>query len=288
MRSQCLDEGTIQSYLDGELSPNLMEKTVEHLSKCDDCALALSYAQDELDVLSIALEPEISLLPVPSEKLRERIYLAVAETQSQNFIEPKTSRFGEWFSTLTSSFIFKPQFAAGFAAVAFAVLLGAFFLYSNSTKPNDKFSAGNEGKNDINVPDIHSSSLKGDVPSPTPETPNSLAGHRVPRKHVNGGNPETPKETALPGEKSYLQAIASLEKAITSQDDLNMRPTLRAEYERNLAVVDKAINETKKQVRQNPKDAGAAQLLLASYQSKIDLLNAVSNQNQLYASLRDD
>lgn len=287
MRSQCIDEGTIQSYLDGELSPNLMEKTAAHLAACDDCALALSYAQDELDVLSVALEPEMSLLPVPSERLRERINFAVAETQSQSFTEPKTSRFSEWFSTLTSAFIFKPQFAAGFAVVAFAILLGAFFIYSN--KSNDGFNAGIDGNNDVNFPNIvvPNKPLR-DKPYPTPEKPEPVAGNKATKKHVIVNGPTAPKEATLPGEKSYLQAIASLEKAIDAQEDLNMRPTLRAEYERNLAVVDKAIDETKKQVRQNPKDAGAAQLLFASYQSKIDLLNAVSNQNQLYASLRDD
>lgn len=281
MRSQCLDEGMIQSYLDGELPQNLTEKTVAHLASCDDCATVLSEAQDELEMLSVALEPELSL-PVPTESLRERINFAIAaETQRREFTEPKTSRFSSWISALTASFAFKPQYAIGFATVLFAVLLGTLFLISNKNS---------EGMNPIAGVDSEIKMPNADdyLYEPTPKqkvTDDGKKPQKVrPRRgtDIKGVDPNAP----LAEEKSYLQAIASLEKAIKEQGDLNTRPTLLSEYERSLAIINRAIAETQKDVRSNPKDKGAAQLLYASYQSKIDLLNVVSNQNQLYAALR--
>lgn len=279
MRSQCLDEGTIQSYLDGELPQNLTEKTVAHLASCDDCALALSEAQDELEMLSVALEPELSL-PVPTESLRERINLAIAaETQRHEFTEPKTSRFSGWLSTLTASFAFKPQYAIGFATVLFAVLIGTLFLISNKNSGGMNAIAGVDNR--IEMPDADAIPNAPTTEKKVIENSQSKVIHKV-RRDKKEVDPNAP----LAEEKSYLQAIASLEKAIKEQGDLNTRPTLLAEYERSLAVINRAISETQKDVRSNPKDKGAAQLLYASYQSKIDLLNVVSNQNQLYAALR--
>jgi hypothetical protein len=281
MKNQCLDEGMIQSYLDGELSPNLMEKVVTHLAACDACALALSEAQEEMTFLSNALEPEFSLLPVPSESLHEKINVAIADqTQRRNFIEPKTSRVGEWFSTLVSAFTFKPQYALGFASVLFAIMVGAVLFISN--KQNENLNALTNYKESSDIPG-EISVISKPTSSHTPkviENKSQKVRHVVKKSSTNNFN------APLAGEKSYLNAIASLEKAIVEQSDLSMRPTLLAEYQRNLAVVDKAIAETQKQARRNPKDQSAAQLLYASYKSKLDLLNAVSNQNQLYASLR--
>jgi hypothetical protein len=159
--------------------------------------------------------------------------------------------------------------------VLFAVLVGVVFFTSNQNESGINKVARFERISDIelNLPDAPKPiGIKVDNPKPKV--------HRVISK------PKVNPNAPLAGEKSYLNAIASLEKAIVEQSDLSMRPTLRVEYERNLAVVDKAISETQKQARRNPKDQSAAQLLYASYQSKLDLLNAVSNQNQLYASLR--
>ncbi len=279
-----INEGTIQSYLDGELSHAVQEKVILHLAVCDECALMLSEAQDELEMLSFALEPAL-IVTVPSESLREKINLAVS--QNQQFQVQKESRLRVFISSLTSSFVFKPQFAVGFAAVILAVLLGTLFLFAN--KQNEKTVADKDTpKIETTAPEIK--------PNPTPEPTTPEKVKNTTAKTEKGNKQKTidkksvtPKAVVpeqLEGEKSYIEAIASLEKAVIEQGDLNMRPTLRAEYEKNLAVVDKAINETKKQVRKNPKDAGAVQLLYASYQSKVDLLSAVSSQTQLSASLR--
>jgi len=85
----------------------------------------------------------------------------------------------------------------------------------------------------------------------------------------------------LPGEKSYLKAIASLDTAIKASGDNGLRPTLRAEYERNLQVVDEAIAQTRVVAQSNPNDKDAADFLFSAYQSKVDLMNTVAEQAQL-------
>jgi hypothetical protein len=65
-----------------------------------------------------------------------------------------------------------------------------------------------------------------------------------------------------------------------------MTPTLRAEYERNLAVVNQAIISSRVAARRNPQDTDAKEFLRAAYQNKVELLSAVADQAQI-ASSRD-
>ena len=96
----------------------------------------------------------------------------------------------------------------------------------------------------------------------------------------------TPKDPLLPGERSYLTAIASLTTTLETSEGGSLKPSLRAEYERNLAVVDQAIEATRRAARSDPRDEDAATFLLAAYQSKVDLLNTVADQARFSASAR--
>src|SRR6185369_10556588 len=80
----------------------------------------------------------------------------------------------------------------------------------------------------------------------------------------------------LPGERSYLQTIARLDSTIKSNQK-SMRPGLQVEYERNLAVVDRAIAATRSAAKSNPSDPDAADFMFAAYQSKVDLLNTIAD-----------
>jgi hypothetical protein len=80
----------------------------------------------------------------------------------------------------------------------------------------------------------------------------------------------------IPGERSYLQAIARLDSTIKS-NKTSMRPSLQVEYERNLAVVDRAIAATRNAAKSNPSDPDAADFMFAAYQSKVDLLNTIAD-----------
>ena len=72
-----------------------------------------------------------------------------------------------------------------------------------------------------------------------------------------------------------MRTIATLNATLKS--DRPMRPSLRVEYEHNLALLDQAIQMTRDAARKNPKDPQAAQFMFAAYQSKVDLLNQVAD-----------
>jgi hypothetical protein len=93
-------------------------------------------------------------------------------------------------------------------------------------------------------------------------------------------------EPVLEDEKTYISSIASLTSAIESQGSAGLTPTLRAEYERNLAVVNQAIISSRVAARRNPQDTDAKEFLRAAYQNKVELLSAVADQAQI-ASSRD-
>jgi hypothetical protein len=77
-----------------------------------------------------------------------------------------------------------------------------------------------------------------------------------------------------------------LSQTVENQKDSVLRPSMRVSFERDLAVVSDAIDKMKKEVRKNPRNESAKQVLYSSYQNKIDLLNSVAERNELMASLK--
>ena len=98
--------------------------------------------------------------------------------------------------------------------------------------------------------------------------------------------PKTPRPDLLPVERQYAKEIAALKTSIERQKLLTLSPTLRAEYERNVAVVDEAIASTRAAVKSNPQDRDAQEFLRSAYQDKLDLLSAVAGKSQLAAADR--
>ncbi|HEX8096771.1 MAG TPA: zf-HC2 domain-containing protein, partial [Pyrinomonadaceae bacterium] len=128
MRDGCLDEGVLQSYLDGELSLSMTEQVAGHVAACASCAEQLREAESELSVFSAALAPEMSL-GVPSEQLRVRVNAAVENLEAARYqpaAAERESRFGSWLGSLLTSFT--PQQAAGFAGLVLMIGFGILFF----------------------------------------------------------------------------------------------------------------------------------------------------------------
>jgi hypothetical protein len=102
--------------------------------------------------------------------------------------------------------------------------------------------------------------------------------------NVNSVVPEQ-QENVL-GEDTYLKTIATLAATVNNRKDEVLDPTERFAYERDLAVTENAIKQLKKEVKKNPKNEAAKQILRSSYQNKIDLLNSVADKTELMASLK--
>jgi hypothetical protein len=284
---QCLDEGTLQSYLDGELSIEQLESAASHLGSCLECAGAARELEGELTLLSNALAVEFDGA-VPTDRLRHRIDVAVAGLQlgHQNSVREPVGIAGRgWFQSLGALFALTPQRTFGYAALAvilaFGTIIGVIQLrqtQSPNTNPQEVVAAhpeatrpvvsqpnpGNGGPDVIATP-VESTSAKGAIKTRRAERRSARVSDQVAAVKL------------LPGERSYLKTIAALDSTIKSNSNRPMRPELRSEYERNLAVVDRALAATRNAAKKNPNDPDAAEFMFNAYQSKVDLLNTVAD-----------
>jgi hypothetical protein len=318
MTKRCLDEGLLQAFIDGELPRGQAGEAAAHLAACDSCAAALSAAEQESAFFATAFAPDESLV-VPSEILRSRIGAAVAQLEPA--AEPAEARregrnFGGLLASFKGLFSFTPQGATAFAGLLAVVTLSV--IYFSTQRPQPAPAGGVDAtqiaRNEpapapqpalTHAPEgtapetaepgaagqgTASAAGPGTVPAPAKLNPGAGAAgvnsgaRRAPGGGVRPRGPApAPKEEALPGEGEYRTAIASLEKTIELGGEESLRPSLRAEYERNLAVLDSAIKQTRQVAAQNPEDRDAVGFLMAAYQSKVELLSKVADQAQAAA-----
>ena len=279
--TRCLDEAKLQSYFDGELSIDMMESVTSHLASCATCAAAARELEEESAFVMSALAAEFET-NVPTERLRERIdaavlgeRLAVAQS-AQN----STGLAAFFFGLLN----FGTQRTLGYASLAVVLAFAAIFavvkLQSNSNVSNTPQSGesvavvdppSNKVGQNLNAPETRANETA--APKST-----GVADKGTVRtvKHTPSVAPKTAPVKLLPGERSYLQTIAKLDSTINSNKK-GMRPSLQVEYERNLAVVDRAIAATRSAAKSNPNDPDAADFMFAAYQSKVDLLNTIAD-----------
>ena len=303
MTKRCLDEAILQAFIDGELSAERAADAAAHLSACDACAGALALAEQESSFFAAAFAPDESV-NVPSAVLRSRIGAAVAQLESSpeaDGARPRGPRFGGFFTSLSGLFAFTPQGAAAFAGVLAVVAAGVIYF---SVQRTEQTTGGAPDSKQVAQVDRPSGPLSATTPTPgSVETPpvapttaakTSVNGpvkvkHNTRRHEARSGEarpaavPAPPKEQALPGESEYRTAIASLERTIKLGGEESLRPSLRAEYEREVALLDSAIGQTRQVAAQNPKDRDAVGFLMAAYQSKVELLTKVADQAQVTA-----
>ncbi|HEX8068625.1 MAG TPA: zf-HC2 domain-containing protein [Pyrinomonadaceae bacterium] len=302
--SNCLDEGLLQAYLDGELPAAQMEAAAQHLGACPACAELAREAEHEYALFATALAPVLSA-PPPTEQLRARLEDAIADLQPPRYaVEPKPARLRAWWQALAAGFAFTPRQLAAFAtfllAIALTVALTALRQQRHdggvqvASSPTAQPNSTNANKSDVPAPN-HTDATTTVIPDAvaTNNTPNRRAISKPVRRAadqpagVRPAQPRTPSAQPaplLPDEKKYLLTIATLDAAIAAQGQRGLPPSLRAEYERNLALVDEAIVATRVAARRNPQDTSVKEFLRSAYQNKIDLLSAVADQTQFVAA----
>jgi len=273
--TRCLDEARLQSYFDGELSLDMMESVTSHLASCVTCAAAARDLEEESALLTSALAAEFES-SVPTERLRERIDAAVL---GDRISAAQTTQKSGFFAGLLN---FGTQRTLGYASLAvvlaFAAILGivkmrtpenpSAVLKTNTPQPDNREiakAAPTQENDGIPPVQIAPSTAQRNIVRPIKVAFTTPAS-----------KPATAPVKLLPGERSYLQAIARLDSTIKSNKNA-MRPSLQVEYERNLAVVDRAIAATRSAAKSNPNDSDAADFMFAAYQSKVDLLNTIAD-----------
>jgi len=288
----CLDTGTVQAFLDGELTPSAASGVSAHIATCDACAAQLAAADEETSFVFSVLEREMDAL-VPTHRLWSKINDLIE-------VEKQTAPFWKkaW-ADITVSLVNPSIVGAAALLVVFAVFAGV--LIDRKTEvdtaapvashpqppPTSTASIQNTQARD---PKVAEPVIKTPAPGSNPATATVASYSPSKRSEYNDiKSPKPPvyKTVYIPGEESYVKTIASLSQTVDTQKDVVMRPSERISFERNLAVVNDAISKMKKEVRRNPKNESAKQVLYTSYQNKIDLLNSVSQREELVASLKD-
>ena len=282
--TRCLDEATLQSYFDGELSGEMLEHATLHLASCSTCAAAAREMEEEINLLMTALEPEFEA-SVPTERLRQRIDAAVLDQRIGVASTRQRSGFGAFISGLLS---FGTQRTLGYASLvmllAFAAIFG-FLKFHTTTPPQQPDQSGDVAITTKPVstgfeatgPSTPAPDKKPDlVKKPVRFSPARFTAVRSTNKTNAAPTTEAEPVKLLPGERAYLKTIAKLDSTIQANKQ-QMRPSLQVEYERNLAVVDRAIAATRSAAKKNPNDPDTADFMFAAYQSKVDLLNTIAD-----------
>ena len=281
--TRCLDEAKLQSYFDGELPIEMMESVTSHLASCETCAAAARELEEESAFLTSALAAEFEA-SVPTERLRQRIDAAVlGERMAFAQTAERRSGLAAFFSGLLN---FGTQRTLGFASLAvvlaFAAIVGAVMMRTKpvpvTAPPQVAVNEPKPNPTQVATPVGIQSTAQNTAPTPVvanvPAT--KSAGTIRPNRTSTASAPKLQPVKLLPGERSYLQTIARLDSTIKSNKKA-MRPSLQVEYERNLAVVDRAIAATRSAAKSNPTDPDAADFMFAAYQSKVDLLNTIAD-----------
>jgi hypothetical protein len=293
---ECLREEVLQSYIDGELAGETVESVTSHLAGCLACSASVRELERENNLVAAALAPEFEA-SVPTAQLRQRIDAAIAK---DHFVKPSITgraRLGEvrgWFQSLSDLFALTPQRAIGYASLV-AILTFAI-IFAVTQRSNFQKTIGSQEVATVNqTPNSSSVATKpadGSSPGKVAPAPVTTVGadktlasasklHRPRNNSVANAIPSRRAAEAnhvklLPGERSYLQTIADLDSTM-KLDKGRMRPAIQAEYERNLAFVDRALAAARTAAKNNPNDPDAAEFMFSAYQNKVDLLNTVAD-----------
>lgn len=314
MMERCLSEGTIQAFLDGELRTEALDAVTRHIALCDDCAISLSKAEDETAFAYSALEQEFNAL-VPTQRLWAKINCSIEEERRSKSV---WQRVLAGVSILASQ-LSRPSIAA-FASLFLVVGTFSTLWFMRPMPNNNMVRVQDDLSGAIDVARIPSitppiivnpaereqpENRISDTEKPVDEVRiiqtnirENTVNRSINTNNTNTGRPNNQRENTdvqrptvttleyIPGEDSYVKTIATLKSSLDGAKDLNMKPSARFAVEKDLAVIDDAIRRMQAEVRKNPKNEAAKQVLFTSYQNKIDLLNSVSERNELMASIR--
>jgi anti-sigma factor RsiW len=288
-------------HLDEELPPRDAEAVAAHLGGCEPCArrhqnlrdeqsLYLRYGCDSTEspsfwdeVLSRVEADKVSAPDTLPSRLRRRLAGARPTLAAPRFSPLATAAMLLTAVGLTALIMIyvRPR-DDGPSAAATSGYNGAGAAASQSGAGNDAARAASSGAPAGDVTDgrpgpltaeeshgRHGRGWRGTKPSIRRA---AKGGERTPTAETPEPAPERLIQEA---ERKYLSAIAAL-----SRDVGRRRPQMDSEtitrFERTLAVVDKAIAETRAAARRHPSDPVVVQYMMAAYAKKVDLLRGMA------------
>ncbi|MDQ2856813.1 MAG: hypothetical protein M3R68_10825, partial [Acidobacteriota bacterium] len=196
-----------------------------------------------------------------------------------------------WAQSIADLFALSPQRAFGYAGLAAVVLFAITFalvrfrtvtpiqksLEIAAVRPNSPPASANTPNTTAPASSQNNvTSSQHDVKLRVNSAPVAYRPKRAITQPASALS-ESAHAKLLPGERSYIKTIAALDTSMKSNHAAPMRPALQSEYERNLAMLDRAIAATRNAAKSNPNDPDAAEFMFAAYQTKVDFLNQVAD-----------
>lgn len=291
MKDNCLEIGIIQAFLDSELSHEETARVSTHIADCDACAVMLAEAEEESAFVFPVLAREMDTL-VPTQRLWNKINDSIKIEQENRPIWEKAWAFFR-VSLGNPSMI-----AAASLLIVFGLFAGLWINKNRTSENNAPSVAVNQKQTPQSAPvilpatsqPVEPDEEKPEIRDTTPRPERAIYRPETRRQPVAApvvSSPSSAPSTGfMPGEESYVKTISSLNRTVDEQKVGVMRASELIAYERDMAVVNDTISKMRTEVRRNPKNDSAKQILYASYQNKIDLLNSVAQKEELVASLK--
>ncbi len=301
MMEKCFDEVILQAFLDNELALEQSQNVARHIADCDSCAILLAQVEEETSFTFNALEEEFNTL-IPTNRLWTKI---------NESIETQNRKASVW--TRIWNFKLNTANIAAFASLLLIIgVVSTLLIVKNNNSSNDTAEIKPALTIETKPPVQINTTAKVDDSRQDIQTPNVVPvkelklnnsanqpfrvekanfvrtgpSQKTENKKPFISNPKPSSPQFLDGEESYINTIARLEKTVDGSKDEVLKPSARFAYEKDLAVVNDTITKMKQEVKKNPKNEGAKQVLFSSYQNKIELLNSVTQRSELMASMR--
>ncbi len=285
MTTNCFEIGVIQAFLDGETSAETTAVMANHFAVCESCAKLLAEAEDQNALVFSLLEREMDVM-VPTHRLWNRINDSIVETRS------RVSILGR-IQALAGFYLASPALASALSLLIVFGIIAAVWNFRQGVDGVETAKSGistgtavrqNIRTEGIDAPANGEPAGNPGVTSQTPDSSDSgLEGRETLKAKTSFASYRraSGREAYLPGERGYLAAIADLNDEFQANKQSLLPPSARVAFERDLAVVDDAIRKMRDVVKRSPDNQSARQVLYASYQDKIDLLNSVALRDEL-------
>jgi hypothetical protein len=287
MRNDCLDIGIIQAFMDCELTHEESARVSAHIALCDACAISLAEAEEESAMVFPVLEREMDTL-VPTQRLWSRINDSIIlEKDQMPWWQKVWAALGANFVNPSMAIVASLILVAGISVI---VLMNRGTVSQSDisqvapTTPSNAPRATTSTPSDTFVAPVS----KSTEPAAVMPRPERAAYRPEPQRleQVQAAS-RTSDPAYLPGEESYVKTITTLAKNVDGKKDSVLAASERVAFERDMALVNDSITKLRKEVKRNPRNDSAKQILYTSYQNKIDLLNSVAQKEEMIASLVD-
>lgn len=271
----------IEEYVDGELEAKAERRVAEHLSVCSGCESAANALQREQSFYS-SYQRDIEITPDLWSGIQARIGKERAAERPGLL-----TRLRESFRGLLGTPQLSPAFAALLVAVAIGATVAVMNLMKSDNTGNINHAVATNGDDKSSKPGDSSANIARDQDKPErskeasqpvrTDAPPSVKENqkRQAARPVVAKQAPTPEQLIREAEQKYLSAIAILERDIDRRRP-NLDPAMYARFQVALGDINRAIQETRRAVRENPDDPIALQYMLGAYSKKVEVLRELA------------